>query len=508
MGPAVALIACVSAVASADGFDPDPDVVHGQATFLPPVTGHSRPLVIEVSQVPVGRPVPSGFVGISLEYTTIAAYAGRRPTATDPVLVQLIGGLAPGQRPVLRIGGDTTDWTWWPVPHMARPAGIRLAIGPRFAALLRGLARATGARLILGINLEADSRRIASFEASQLIQGVGHDWVQALEAGNEPELYGSWPWRITATGRRVIGRAASYGVPAYIRDFRSIEAGLPRAGVAGPALGGPRWIRRLGRFIDAESRLTLVTVHTYPLQECDTPLVAPTYPTLSHLLAPSASRGLAERLATAVRTAHAEGVPLRVDEINSASCGGARGVSDVFASALWALDTMFALARTGVDGVNVHTFQGATYRLFRMRRRAGRWRAEVAPEYYGLLLFARAAPPGARVLRLTGSGASLRAWATRTTDGTTHVVLINTSSAASQVVDVRSSLATGPARYEALVAPSLRSTRNISLGGASFGRVTETGLLTSPRRILVRSRHHAYVLRVPAASAVMLTLRG
>src|SRR5205807_8152509 len=66
---------------------------------------------------------------------------------------------------------------------------------------------------------------------------------------------------------------------------------------------------------------------------------------------------------------HGAGLPLRVDEINSVACGGAAGVSNTFASALWALDTMFALVRTGVDGVNVHTFQGATYRLFRMRFR-------------------------------------------------------------------------------------------------------------------------------------------
>lgn len=506
LGVAIVLVACVAAVASADGFDPDSDFTHARVTFLSPVSPGRRPVVIDVSQRAMGRPIPAGFLGLSLEYTTIAPYAGRNPAAIDPVLVELIRGLAPAERPVLRIGGDTTDWTWWPVPHMARPAGIRLTIGPRFAAVLRGLARATDARLILGINFEADSRRIASVEAARLIGAIGRHSVQALELGNEPELYGSWPWRTTALGRRIIGRAAGYGVPAYIRDFRSIAGALPKAGLAGPALGGPRWIGRLGQFIDAQSGMALVTVHTYPLQKCDTPLVAPTYPSLFHLLAASASRGLADRLAEAVRTAHQEGLPLRVDELNNVACGGAPGVSNAFASALWALDTTFAMVRTGVDGVNIHTFQRATYGLFRMGFHAGRWRAAVAPEYYGLLLFKRAAPPGARLLRVGGGGAGLRAWATRTPGGVTHVVLINVNSVASRVVEVYGASSSRPAAYESLRAPNFRSTRGISLGGAGFGAATDTGILASPRRIFVRPRRGAYTVRVPAASAVMLSL--
>src|SRR6185437_16316182 len=64
---------------------------------------------------PTGRTIPSGFLGLSFEYPALAAYAGTDPGAVNPVLVQLIRNLSPGQAPILRIGGDTTDWTWWPV---------------------------------------------------------------------------------------------------------------------------------------------------------------------------------------------------------------------------------------------------------------------------------------------------------------------------------------------------------------------------------------------------------
>ena len=41
------------------------------------------------------------------------------------------------------------------------------------------------------------------------------------------------------------------------------------------------------------------------------------------------------------------GIPLYVGEGNSASCGGSGGVSDVFASALWAVDVLFHAAGEG-----------------------------------------------------------------------------------------------------------------------------------------------------------------
>ena len=116
------------------------------------------------------------------------------------------------------------------------------------------------------------------------------------------------------------------------------------------------------------------------------------YPTLANLLSPLASRGLTQGLAPYVATAHEHGAAFRIDELNSVACGGKSGVSNTFASALWALDALFASARTGTDGVNIHTFPGARYGLFTFRRMGSEWSASVRPEYYGLLMFAQAAP--------------------------------------------------------------------------------------------------------------------
>ena len=68
------------------------------------------------------------------------------------------------------------------------------------------------------------------------------------------------------------------------------------------------------------------------------------------------------------------------------------------------LDTLFNLAQAGVDGVNVHTLPGAAYELFTISHKQGRWQAFVHPEYYGMLMFAQAFPPGAQLLPVTAPG--------------------------------------------------------------------------------------------------------
>ena len=95
------------------------------------------------------------------------------------------------------------------------------------------------------------------------------------------------------------------------------------------------------------------------------------------------------------------------------------------------------MARVGVDGVNIATFPGASFRLFNFSESGGTWRAVVEPEYYGLEMFAQAAPGGSRLLTVSETGAgNLREYATRAPDGTVRVVAINETTT-SRVVRVK-----------------------------------------------------------------------
>ncbi len=482
-------------------------------------TNARQPPVVRPSRVPPGatlltvgggaaaRPIPAGFLGLSFEFPAVEAYAGRDPSAVDPVLEQLIRNLSPGQSPVLRIGGDSTDWTWWPVPHMRRPPGVRYTLGERWLQVTSALSQAIGARVILGLNLEADSRRVAATEARAMIGGIGPERIAGLELGNEPELYGSFGWYRARDGREVPGRPPGYDFAGFMRDFARVGAALPRFPLAGPAIGSTAWMRHTGDFVSSEPLLRMVTLHRYPLQLCFMPAASPLYPTVGHLLAPAASRGLADSVAQYAALAHAHGLPLRIDEINSVSCGGAPGVSNAFVSALWALDAMFQMARAGVDGVDVHTFPGAVYQLFELSRLDGSWRARVHPEYYGLMMFAQAAPPGSRLLRISGARVGrVRAWATRAPDGRLRVVLINDYTSRARVVAVHAGRASGYAALERLQAPGVRARHGVTLGGQSFGSSTTTGVLAGPSRtVLLAPVRGEYVVRLPAASAALLT---
>jgi hypothetical protein len=454
-----------------------------------------------------GRRMPPGFVGLSIEYSALRGYTGKDPLHPNPVLIQLIRNLAPGQSPVIRIGGDSADRTWAPTHKLRKPPGVRFSITNGWLASTRALAQATNARMIFDINFEADSRKLAQVEARALVRGIGAAHIAALELGNEPELYGSFGWYQTADRQPVPGRPPGYDLRTYERDFAHIASGLPHLPLAGPAIGGQQWIHYTGRFVTAEPRLQMVTVHRYPLQRCLLPAISPAYPTIPHLLDSTSMRGIADGIAQYAAIAHSRGLPFRVDELNSVSCGGAIGVSNVFASALWSLNTLFELARAGVDGVNVHTFGHAIYAPFRFTHIDHVWRALVQPEYYGLLMFAQADPTGARLLRIASRiPNATQEWATRSSTGTINVVLIN-DGRRHRTIDVRAPGAPDDGTLERLTAPSLAATRHIDIGGQTFGAATTTGSLAGRRKTPeLRPRGGAFAVTLPAASAALLTL--
>jgi hypothetical protein len=465
--------------------------------------------LIDIANTPVSRPIPRGFIGLSVEYPSSLAYSGTNPAAPNPTFIRLVQALNPTGSPVIRFGGDTTDWTWWPTPGVNRPPGIRYTLTRRWLAVTRATALALHAHLILGINLEADSAAVVRAEARAFLTGLGRNLITGFELGNEPEVYGSLDWYTTHAGIGVPGRPARYDFRSYLTDYAALSSALPRTvPLVGPASGSPSWMAQLRRYIAASPRVRVVTFHRYPLHRCFTERDAPTYPTIPNLLARRSASAPALSLEAAVRFAHSRDLALRVDELNSVSCGGAHGVSDRFASALWVLDTLFNMAAVGVDGVNIHTFHKALYEPFSFTASRGAWRAHVDPLYYGLLMFARAAPTGSRLL-LTRAASShaLRVWAVRAPHGTVRFTAINDSPTRTLVLAVRPPRTSGVATLERLTAPTLESRTGVTIGGQTFGAATTTGELTgSYTTTTLHPIQRRYVVELSPASAALLSV--
>ena len=465
-----------------------------------------------------GRSVPKGFLGLSIEFQAIRAYTGSDPHAVNPVFEALVRNLSPGQSPVLRIGGDSTDQSWYGPPGATAPRYTSYRLTPSWMATTAALAKAIDAHMILGLNLSGDDPAADAAEAGADVTAFGST-LTGFEIGNEPNLY--------ANIFNV--RPADYGPAQYRSEIHAIISALPasaaRVPLVGPALsagpvpsGAGPWLTEMGTFLRSVAGVRTLSVHRYPLKNCyHLAPSSPQDPTIAHLLSSYATVSLAESIHPWVAIARAQGVKLRVDELNSAACKGKAGVSDTFAASLWSTDALFSLLSAGADGVNVHTLPGSDvfYAPFTFTDTGGHWTAQVKPLYYGLQLFAQAAPVGSRLLDVSGAThtTQLSVWATTSGSATTRtdrLVLIDKDPGHAETVTVKAPAGvTGPATVERMSSASVSSTGPVSLGGRSYGTSTRNGTLGAPRTTSVaRGADNGYVVHVPGGSAALVTFSG
>jgi hypothetical protein len=388
------------------------------------------PVNVSVAASPAAPGAPRDFLGLSFEMRSLPAIAGyaSQPRMGAPPpggdLVALLRSLGPG---VLRFGGTSADeqvaWVGGrsATAAGARPPWARVAITPEDLAGLAALARESGWRVLLTVNLGHYNPAAAAQEAAAARVALGASLV-GIELGNEPDFY-----------VRKHLRPAGWGIAAYLKQaaaYRAaIEAAAPGTPIAGPdpstGVPGLGWVRAAARALHP----ALLTDHYYPLSSCGS------RPTIGELLSPTVRRHERELLARMLAAARAAAAPLRVAETNSISCEGRPGVSDTFASALWALDyTAHALA-AGVTGVNFHdllTKPGSYSPLLAptpATLAAGDLRAQ--PEWYALLAAAQLSgdrPLRASVTDTAGEsalGGSLSASAFRAPGGRLQLVLVD-----------------------------------------------------------------------------------
>jgi hypothetical protein len=396
-------------------------------------SGSDAPAVtVEVDPSHVVRTIPRSFLGLSTEWDSVEAYAGpaaRRDVALGALLAPLVartGGLA------LRVGGDTADQAWWNPRGRPRPPTVLQDVTPATLDAVGWLARTLGGPVTLDVNLPlgdpSNARALAAAARRRLPRGA----LDTVEIGNEPDLYTrARRWRVPGHLHIRVRKRVSYG-PAdyrraalrYLSVLSALAPAAPHLAIAGFA-SRAWWPMLPGLITAALGRVGALSGHLYALPRC-----RGRAPPASWLLTATASRARAASMAPLIAIAKRDRLPVRVTELNSAACGGRPHFSDSFASALWLTDTLFALLREGVDQADVHTWAHARYALFDV---AGA-RANARPPLTAMTAFARAAPPGSRLVATRASGHHLRVWATVDGAGTTRLALIAPAAVRARVV--------------------------------------------------------------------------
>ena len=214
----------------------------------------------------------------------------------------------------------------------------------------------------------------------------------------------------------------------------------------------------------------LLTEHYYPLTRCQAYA-----PTLGDLLSPLTRAHETAFLAQLAAAARARGIPLRMAETNSVSCRGQPGVSNVFASALWATDYLARAMTSGLVRVNFHDLIGEPESYSPLVATDPEQLATGAlhanPEWYALLL-ARALL-GDQPIRtnVAGGDRTLTAAAFASASGNVHIVLVNfqPTGARQRVVRLRLPRPFRAGPILRLSAPGLRAKTGVTLGGRAVG---------------------------------------
>ena len=440
--------------------------------------GPSGPSAVAIGSVPLdprheqGGVVPENFVGLSIEWSLIERYMG--PNAR-PAFNNLLKNLDTG---MLRIGGSSQDVT----PFSVDAPDTNRVITPTDLAAIRSTLDVTNdsdprdARPAWGVVLGTamapvgasrpfispdHARAFATQGVKPAFSGDAARYVAGIELGNEPDLsYGS-------NLARYLGDLSTYSAPGVTGPFPIIapntsEDILPWQSTAGRTVP-TRYFWDWPQILDTvapESKAragafgAYASDHFYPLART---CVNKPYrcPTTTALLSDEHMASLHFQVYEHAQEAARHGLGYRLEETNTAAGRGADGVSNVAASATYALDMMFTAAcpqppnspaantscGTGAIGVNFHNAEvrafyspeegNAYYNAINYDPSPTMGAPTAAPEYYAMLLFAGFAQgtsglrPVAVAMGEDPSASLVKAWRVEGSAGERRLFLIN-----------------------------------------------------------------------------------
>ena len=438
--------------------------------------------------------VPPDFMGLSYESGQLAY-----PDFFSPqnlALIEMFRMLSPAG--VLRLGGNLSEFTAWSETEPPTPPqsgglvgpdpGHRetrtFTITPQSIRNLQGFLSATGWRCIYGLNLGGGTVEQALAESGFVAKTLGNQ-LMFVQFGNEPDLFKhrdqeNKPWTFDE----------------YLAKWNSFRTAfrekLPEVAVAGPdTASNEEWVKQFTE--DVPKEVVLATSHYYPLG----PPTDPTM-TIEMLLHPVARFETSCR--QEIESAKAAGLPFRMTEGNSCYNAGRAGVSDTFASALWAADYCLQMASLGCVGVNLHGGANGYYSPIVGSISAG---FTARPEYYGLMLVQQFAGRSLHGTSLDTRGANVTAYAATAEGATILVAVINKDSRDLEMMIAESPAGFKRATIKRLEAPAIDAKDGVTLNGHA---VTSAEQFQARLGEPLKQNSGKLRVRIPAYSAVLLRL--
>lgn len=420
--------------------------------------------------------INSHYVGLSFESGTLSS--GKFDNVGD--LAQMLKNLGSG---VMRFGGNSVD----------HPSFTGTSAGA-----LPGLARlanASGWTVLYSENLGTFSERTegaVTADARNVSAALGGH-LAAIACGNEPDLY-----------HHNGIRPASYTEDDYLSESASclaaVLAGAPDVALAGPDTAATGW---LSSYAASEAgKVSWLDQHYYALG-CHSEGQSPAQ-LASTLLSPAQTASEVAMFSAsdaAAKTAHAQ---LRISETNTACGAGSVGLSDSYASALWAVDYMLTGAEHGVDGMNFHGGPGSSCQRYTALCQVGANEYAAQPIYYGML-FTHLFGTG-HLLPVTVSTSStagnVAAFALRPRTGGLRLIVENLSEYQTHAV-LRVGAHPGSATILHLTGPSLLATSGVRIQGAA---VAANGSFTPGKPDTVHCSSRSCPVTIAPYSAVLVTI--
>jgi hypothetical protein len=362
-----------------------------------------EPVTVTVTAAASGSSLSPRFLGISYEMSMLLPKDGQY--YFDPKDQALINTFQTLGIKNLRVGANAVDDPRIPVPQ------------EKDIDVLFNFARAAGVKVIYSFRLKdgdpAVSARLASYIAA-------HDasTLDCFSIGNEPNFF-----------LKTFDAFFAQWKPHYDAILKAVPAAM----FDGPSANGS-YALDLAKAVFAGGHLAMASDHYYFLGSGREGEKDPSA-TRARFLSNSLHATYEKDYARVGAVLAAQGVPYRIDEMNSCYNGGSKDSSDTYASTLWALDCTHWWAAHHILGVNYHTgeavgrdggFGAANYAAF--VHQADGHGFTMRPQAYAYLAFSQGAhgqPVGVKIK--TAATFNFNAYAYQDHDGSTYVTLINKS---------------------------------------------------------------------------------